>query len=148
MRNYVALEKMLIENKPIRCEKCNGKLFYVHSGMYRCDRCGYEVYDDFGKVRKYLDENGPTPMPIVSQATGVSMEVLGILLRQGRVEIPDGSNFYISCEKCGCSIRYGHFCPACAKNLAGDVKGLLYADIGERPKKEGMNGKMRFLNDD
>lgn len=141
------LEKLIIDNKPVQCEKCKGKMFYVHSGMYKCNDCGYEVLDDFGKVKQFLEANGPMPVMIISKATEVSTEVIEIFLRQGRVEIPEGSKYYISCEKCGCSIRYGRFCPECVRELAGGIKSLFYADMGEKPKHDNsMYGKMHFLN--
>lgn len=87
------------------------------------------------------------PVMIISKATEVSTEVIEIFLRQGRVEIPEGSKYYISCEKCGCSIRYGRFCPECVSELAGGIKSLFYADMGEKPKHDNsMYGKMHFLN--
>lgn len=141
------LEKLIIANKPVVCEKCKGKMYYVHSGLYRCEKCGHEILDDFGKVKQFLELNGPTPVLAISHATGVDMEIIEMFLRQGRVEIPEGSKYYISCEKCGCSIRYGRFCTECVRELAGGIKALLFADMGERPKQDnGMCGKMHFLN--
>lgn len=144
--NRDELEKIIIDNKPVKCEMCNGKVFYVNSGMYRCEQCGYEMYDDFGKVRNYWEVNGPAPALIISEATGVSTELIEGFLRQGRVEIPDGSKYYIKCEKCGCSIRFGRFCPDCVRELAGGIRSVLCADIGEKPKRVDMSGKMHYLN--
>lgn len=140
------LERLIIGNKPVECEVCKGKMFYVHSGMYSCSSCGHTVLDDFGKVKKYLEENGPTPALGVSYATGVPIEIIEEFLKQGRVEIPDGSKYYIKCEKCGCSIRYGRFCPSCVREIAGGIKSVFCAEMGERPKREDMSGKMHFLN--
>lgn len=140
-------ENIVIENKPVVCECCKGKMLYVHSGMYRCNICGHEVLDNFGKVKRFLEENGPMPVLAISQATGVNMETIEYFLRKGRVEIPDGSRFYIKCEKCGCNIRYGRFCPDCIRELAGGIMNLFYEDIGEKPKSMGtVHGKMHFLN--
>lgn len=141
------LEELIVANKPVVCEKCNGKMFYVHGGLYRCEKCGHEILDDFGKVKQFLESNGPTSVFAISQATGVDMEIIEIFLRQGRVEIPEGSKYYISCEKCGCSIRYGRFCPECVRELAGGIKSAFLADMGERPKHDNsMHGKVHFLN--
>lgn len=140
------LEKLIISNKPVECELCKGKMYYVHSGMYRCKKCGHEVLDDFGKVRNFLESNGPAPALTISAATGVSTEIIEAFLRQGRVEIPDGSKYYISCERCGCSIRFGRFCPECVRELAGGIKSAFCAEMGERPTRENMSGKMHFLD--
>ncbi len=141
------LERLMINNKPIICEKCSKKMYYVHSGMYRCNACGHEVLDDYGKVKQFLELNGPMPIMTISYATEVRPEIIELFLRQGRVEIPDGSKYYISCEKCGCSIRFGRFCPECVRELAGGIMNAFCSEIGERPKRNnGMQGRMHFLN--
>ena len=140
------LEKLIISNKPVVCEVCKGKMYYVNGGLYRCEKCEHEVIDDFGKVRTFIESNGSAPALTISAATGVSTEVIEAFLKQGRVEIPDGSKYYIKCERCGCSIRYGRFCPECVQELAGGIKNVFCAEMGERPKREDMSGKIHFLN--
>ena len=140
------LEKLININKPVVCEECNRKMVYVHGGMYRCEKCGNEALDDFGKVKTFLEANGPASAFVISVATGVEREVIETFLRQGRVEIPDGSKYYIRCERCGCDIRFGRFCSECVQELAGGIKSLLLAEMGERPKKEYLSGRMHFLN--
>ena len=137
--------KFDLSGKPVRCSKCGGELSYKSHGEYVCEVCGYTERDDFGKVRHYIDENGATPAAIISENTGVPIAKINQFLRQGRVEIPDGSDVYIKCEKCGCDIRYGRFCPACALAMGKQIQGAL--DMGEIPKKKsGNRGKMHFLD--
>ena len=144
------LEKIILESSPVKCDDCDGKVYYRGCGEFECESCGRLQYDYFGKVKKYLEEHGPTPSGIISQKTGVPQDVIGRFLKKGRVEIPEGSNIYIKCEKCGCNIKYGRFCPKCALELASGVKKVLAEDIGERPKKETceMSGKMHFVKKD
>lgn len=142
------LEKLLIGNKPVVCEKCKGKLFYKGGGRYECSSCDAFVLDDFGKIKAFLEENGPTPMLVIAQATGVQYEVVEQFLKKGRLEIPEGSKYYLGCEKCGCSIRYGKYCPDCIREVAGGIKAVFHEDVGERPKhmyNAEMAGKMHFL---
>ena len=142
------LEKLVQQKMVERCELCHNRMNYVGSGKYRCVYCGAEMLDDFGKIKDFLDRNGPTPSGIISQKTGLSMEKIDAYLRKGMVEIQDGGKYYLSCEKCGCAIRYGRFCPECAKNeIRNDLKAS-YQDVGERPKQYNaeMAGKMHFLN--
>lgn len=141
-------KKLRMAEKTVFCEKCRGNMNYTNAGIYKCEECGHETLDDFGKVKRYIELNGPTPAFIISQATGVSTDVINSFLREGRVEIPEGSDCYIKCEKCGCSIRYGRYCPECVKSLAGGIKSVLVADMGERPKNKDMSGKMHFLDKD
>ena len=42
------LREEFMENRPIRCEKCGGKLFYAGSGTYTCEDCEHIMMDDFG----------------------------------------------------------------------------------------------------
>ena len=127
-------EKLFMDKKPIVCSECKRKLRYKGAGRYICDYCQIEILDDFGKIKAFLDANGPTPAVTIAKATGVDRETINYYLRRGRVEIPEGSKFYLKCEKCGCSIRYGRYCPECVKNAA-DKRGVLLAEeMGERPR--------------
>ncbi|MCI8509830.1 MAG: hypothetical protein K2J90_01825 [Lachnospiraceae bacterium] len=141
-------EKVVMERRPIVCKQCRGKLFYQNSGVYRCEDCGAEEMDDFGKVKLYLEENGPSPAPFISEETGVPLEVVNIFLKNGRLEIPEGSRYYIKCEKCGCALRFGRFCHGCTKELAGQLKGAMFEQMGEQPKvkKEKEKDKMFYLD--
>lgn len=134
--------RMILADRPMECSKCNSSLFYKGSGKYICRTCGNEEYDDFGKVKKYIDENGISTAGTIALDTGVSLEKINIMLREGKVEIPEGSDQYIECEKCGCSIRYGRYCPDCVRRTANDLKKAFYVEgMGEKPK---MNGAMRY----
>lgn len=151
LERELAFEKQVMSRKPVECPKCKGRLEYTGSGIYQCEECGTEVLDEFGKVKRYIEEHGPSSAFVISQETGVKMEVIDVFLKKGRVEIPEGSNFYVKCKKCGCSIKYGRYCPECAKSLAGSIKAVFAADVGERPKREGapdMSGKMHFKKRD
>ncbi len=139
--------KMLVGDRPIRCQVCGGKLEYKGRGAYQCTSCGKVSLDTFGKVRTYIEEHGPSPATEISLATGVRIAVIEDYLKHGRLEIPENSEVFIKCEKCGCEIRYGRFCPECAKSLANDVKkAFLVEDVGECPKR--MSGKMRYMGKD
>lgn len=133
------------EMKPTGCSKCGGEVEFRGHGEYRCKVCGNVETDDFGKVKKYLNENGPTPALIIAENTGVGIDRINQFLKQGRVEIPENSEVYIRCEKCGTEIRFGRFCPACASKLSKDLKGVF--EVGEVPKrKSNSDGKMHFLD--
>lgn len=138
--------KAILESRPVQCSKCGSSLYYRGSGKYVCSSCENMEYDEFGKVKKYLDEHGVSTMAVIADATGVPMKHLNLMLREGKVEIPDGSSFYIKCESCGCSIRYGRFCPDCVRRTASDLRQAFYvAEMGEKPKQ---SGSMRFYNND
>ena len=143
------LEKLVYMRKMEKCELCHHKMKYIGLGKFVCSYCGNEKLDEYGKLREFLDENGPTPEGIVAQQTGISMNRIEQYLRHGRVEIPNGERFYIACERCGCDIRYGKFCPACAEQEAMTNGKASYQDMGEKPTHKygsGMSGKMHFIH--
>ena len=139
------VEKILLLNKPIRCE-CGGKLFHIGGGKYECQICNKIVLDDFGKVKQFLEENGPLPMIVISQGTGVSIEILEGLLKDGRLEIPENSKYFLGCEKCGCAIRSGRYCIDCARALAHGIHKIYYNEVGDKPKDKRLKGKLHFIN--
>lgn len=143
------LEKLLIGNKPTNCEACGGKMFYTGCGQYRCEDCGEEVLDFYGRVRKFLEDNGQAPKLVIAKETGGPAEIVETFFRDGKVGLPKNSKYYLECAKCGCSIRAGRYCPACVKELAGGIKAIYDQEREERllvaPNPE-MEGKMRFLN--
>ena len=45
-------------------------------GVYKCERCGREYYDDFKKIRNFLEKNGPSSALDISRGTGVAMPTI------------------------------------------------------------------------
>ena len=128
------LARHIIDRRPVACSECGGKLKYEGGGEYKCIECHEISYDEFGKVRKYLYDNGPSPAPEVVAATGVSNQIVIELLKEGRIELIENSKFFLRCEKCGCSIRYGRICPDCARRLADNLDQAMKESVGEKPK--------------
>lgn len=141
-----SLEQVVIRKNMENCPECGGRLKYKYSGIYECEECHTEIYDDFGKVKKFVEENGPSPANVISENTGVSMNTINRFLRKGRVEIPEGSGFYITCEVCNAPIRFGRICMECASKNLGERKGYLMDEAGERVK--GKTEKMHYLGEE
>lgn len=57
---------------PLECEFCGGNVELESIGVYICKKCGRENYDDFYKVRRYVETYGPAPAIVISRHTGVS----------------------------------------------------------------------------
>ena len=121
------------------CPNCDILMKYKHGGLFVCEKCGAEQLNDFGKVKKYLNEHGPTNAIELAANTGVRRSRIGEFLRLGKVEIPEGSATFIHCKSCGTAMRFGNYCANCVhtKNIQG-------AYIGDTPKK--VPEKMRFLD--
>lgn len=139
------LQKLLRRNKIVKCEECGEKMLFQGGGAYKCKN-GHVAYDEYGKVKSFLEENGPAPSIVIERATGVKRDTIENYLKIGRVEIPEGSQYYIHCERCGCQLRYGTVCPVCASRE--DIN-YFDASVGQRPRKEAPEtraGRMHFLN--
>jgi len=129
-----------LERSQLNVIVCGGKLCYSGGGRYKCPVCGKEDFDDLGKVRKFLDENGPAPIIAISQATGVDKEVIEFFnknkqIRMSQVKLLDEKpedamsyvrknvdNNNIKCARCGKDIQSGRYCLMCIKNLASGLK--------------------------
>lgn len=61
-----------INRIPLECEYCGGEVQLKSIGVYVCEKCGKENYDDFYKVRNYLETHGPAPAIVIARSTGVS----------------------------------------------------------------------------
>ena len=142
-------EEVFLEHRPVYCEECGGKMFYQGGGLYQCEDCYAEQLDDYGKIKNYLEENEGASAVTVSKETGVELAVVGMLLKEGRIKIPDGSKLFIKCQRCGCSLRFGRFCQECTMSLAGELKGAFYENVGEKPTPEKAykdKERMRYLD--
>lgn len=102
-------------HKPTVCSKCGGTMIFRGVGEYRCDRCGYIQYDDYGKVRNYLEQHRGANAAEVEDKTGVEQRSIHTMLREGRIEVTENSRVSLRCEMCRKKIRSGRFCPECEK---------------------------------
>ncbi|CAK7049931.1 MerR family transcriptional regulator [Tissierella carlieri] len=101
------------------CAKC-GKI-YQYDGFRICHSCRKTGEDEFQKVKEYLYDNPGATISEVEEATGVDSRKIIVFLREGRLEIGEGSNLILECEKCGVSIRTGRFCDKCKNNLQREL---------------------------
>lgn len=156
----------VIGKKPVKCQRCGGRLCYIGGGRYRCPLCGREAYDDFGKIKKFLEDNGPSPPIVISQSTGVSSEVVEAFQKKNfvtsnqvkllGVEREDKvkpvkvfkerqTNYHLKCARCGDGIASGRYCTTCIKELAGDIRDVFKQEEIRRKIEKGASCEMRFL---
>lgn len=135
-----------------KCIRC-GRLFKDDGyNLDLCPNCTILDSDDFEKVRLYLYDHHTATAIELSEETGVSIVQIERYLRNGRLEIPEGSPIFIKCEKCGTDIRSGRLCTACSLSLSNSMRNEMNftdAQIGETPKKKKGNmkeGKMYYFN--
>lgn len=141
-------------NRPTYCAKCEGVMVFKGVGEYRCEKCGFVDYDDYGKVRNYVEEHTGANAAEVSKATGVSQRAIRELLKEARLEIAPNSTFFLRCEICGVSIRLGRFCPKCEmahhRDLEDAARKSRHRDdtFGySTERRTGEDGSKRFKRD-
>ncbi|MGN0161794.1 MAG: TIR domain-containing protein [Lachnospiraceae bacterium] len=98
---------------PVRCDLCDSDLEQVTMGIYRCNHCQKEYYDDFQKIRNYLEKAGSAPATIISRATGVPLKTIRYFFNEEFLEIPQMETVRMSCQQCGTPIRTGILCDRC-----------------------------------
>ena len=86
-RNAGKRHNALRMNKiPVECEFCGGEINNGPKGEYLCVRCGKENFDDFNKIRNYIQKYGPAPAVVVSRNTGVPMATIEYFRANGDVK--------------------------------------------------------------
>lgn len=105
-------------NKPVACNVCGGHMVFKGVGEYQCEKCGNLDYDDYGKVRAYIETHpDQSQMAMIEEHTGVQRKIIRQMLREERLEVAADSSVFIQCEICRKSIRSGRYCPECAKKI-------------------------------
>lgn len=128
------------------CKRCKRAFTYYGYGYEYCPNCKKIDAQEFEKVKEYIYEHGISKLIDVVEATGVDEKTITTYLREGRLEIPDGSSYYLSCERCGTNICSGRFCQPCASTLIKEFNTTIsYNEIGNKPKTE-VKGKMRYFD--
>lgn len=100
-------------NVPRTCDICGGVMVFMGVGEYRCEKCGDVGYDDYGKVRLYIEKHKGATASEVEMGTGVPQRTIRRLLKESRIEVADNSKMFLRCELCGKEIRSGRYCVEC-----------------------------------
>ncbi|MCD7836487.1 MAG: hypothetical protein LUG83_07565 [Lachnospiraceae bacterium] len=135
---------------PKICEKCGGVYVFEGVGEYHCEKCGNLQYDDYGKVRLYIEQHPGANAAEVENATGVSQRSIRRMLKENRIEVADSSKVTLFCESCGKSIRSGRFCPQCEVKYHQKIEESQRRKSDHDMKGFGLNkggeeGQRRFI---
>lgn len=93
---------------------------YRGLGEFACTECGNVEYNDYGKVRNYLEEHRGATQDEVFRMTGVAKWKIREFLIEEKIEIAPDSITYLKCEKCGANIRSGRYCENCRKKIIAE----------------------------
>ncbi len=94
-RRLVALNGFL---RPTICKACGGILIYKGLGEYQCEDCNACEYDDYGKVRSYLEKHHGANVAEISSQTGVSHKAIRDMIKENRFELVESKGGYLRCE--------------------------------------------------
>lgn len=144
--------RLLLEdqyNIPRICRSCGGVLVFKGVGEYRCEDCGELDYDDYGKVRMYIEQHKGATAAQIEGAIGVSQRSIRQMLKAGRLEVAKDSRTFLRCEVCGKTIRSGQYCPECEitihRNLEAEQRAQIKKNIqGTGMGQKGEEGQRRF----
>ncbi len=135
---------------PCQCEKCGGIMVFKGVGEYHCEQCGEVAYDDYGKVRLYLEDHKGANVVEVEHETGVSQKSIRQMLRESRLQVAENSRSFLNCEICRKTIRSGRVCPECelivhrnAEEHMRKVKNIQ----GFGSAQSGESGQRRFMRE-
>ncbi len=111
-------------NRPTYCSECGDVMVFKGLGEYRCEKCGFLDYDDYGKARNYVEKHMGANAAEVAKATGVSQKSIRDMLKEGKLEIAKDSVIFLKCEICGAKISSGKYCPKCEMNYHHDLEEM------------------------
>ena len=137
---------------PDNCSSCGGKLNYIGVGEYKCEECGNIDYDDYGRVRSYLEKHAGATIGDVSRDTHVPTGRIRQLLENDRIEVSASSRLQLHCPICGEPIRSGKYCSKCEANRirkeeAEKRNNRVKPDIKVTGKLENRSdGKIHFID--
>lgn len=131
------------------CRRC-GRIYNYLGGPPICMDCKNADEVIFKRVKEYLYDNPGATLAQVANDVDVSVEKIKMFLKEGRLEITEGTNIILECERCGKSIRTGRFCLECQSNVSHEIAGTAVRKNEKREedsseaKRNGIG--MRYLN--
>lgn len=140
-------------NIPRTCKACGGVMIFKGVGEYQCEECGNVDYDDYGKVRLYIEEHRGATAAEIEAGISVPQRTIRKLLKDSRIEIAEGSKVYMHCEICNKSIRSGRFCPECEIKVHRNMEEAQREALHKKMKVVGMGsqgeeGQRRFMREE
>ena len=84
------MDRVLDEKKLKACPECGHSVEYRGLGEYFCSACDKIVYDDYGKVRHFLEEYPGVTLVQIAEHTGVDKAKLRRMVEEGKFTIGGG----------------------------------------------------------
>lgn len=120
----------------MNCKRCGRMFNRIRRDI--CPSCIEEEEVAFQTVRKYLREHRNASMPEVVGETGVSLDLVVEMIRDGRLILRDNPNLTYECERCGKPTQSGRYCAACTQELVAGLGGAA-ADLKKQQQQPKTN---------
>lgn len=138
-------------NRPYICNNCGGNLIFKGVGEYHCEMCKAVEYDDYGKVRVYLEKHSGANISQIEAATGVSRKAIQQMVKEERFDVTQDSRIALYCERCHKKIKSGRFCSKCELEYNKEleernrsVRNVKMEGIGMGAETKDNKGAKRF----
>ncbi len=101
-----------------RCKRC-GAIFQKVIDRDLCPSCLEKEEEEFRRVKEFFRQHPRARLEEVSEATGVDKKVILEFLREGRLQVTEGTEplFELFCERCGKPIASGRLCDECRSKV-------------------------------
>ncbi len=86
------LDRLKLDRKLKGCPECGHTVDYKGLGEYYCPGCKKIVYDDYGKVRVFIEEYPAANINQVAEGTGVDKSTIKEMVREGKFVIRGATN--------------------------------------------------------
>lgn len=152
MKEIMEILQLNDYNVPQICKECGGVMIFRGVGEYRCEKCKAVDYDDYGKVRNYVEQHKGATAAEVEAATNVKQRSIRNMLKEGRLQVAPDSRTFLHCEMCGKNISSGRLCTACEtvyhRKLEDKIRKMHQQTMqGFSMIKEEASGEKRFKRD-
>lgn len=137
---------------PQICKECGGVMIFKGVGEYQCEKCKTLDYDDYGKVRNYVEKHRGATAAEVEAATNVKQRTIRHMLKEGRLQVSADSKVFLKCEMCGKMLTSGKLCTDCEtkyhRKLEDKIREMNRKNMhGAGMIKEGASGEKRYKRD-
>jgi uncharacterized protein len=122
------------------CKMC-GKIFQGNEITEVCKDCITNEDSDFSRIRDFLYEHPHSSIYDVATSLNITINIIKHYLRDGRIEIVEKDNQFLTCTTCGKPIHSGWYCDDCLKRPSNDPKPLRNNDLSDKQHPPDKNKK-------
>lgn len=124
------------------CKRC-GRIY----NRIRRDICVNCIADEdtaFQTVRKYLRGHRDATMENVVAGTGVELDLIVDMIRDGRIILRDNPNLTYECDRCSKPTQSGRYCTRCTQELTANLSGA--AEEVRKARGAESKGRSRYFS--